>query len=208
MATLDQSNSSSQAIQNARRNLAVHVPTHLTMVNITRAALAAFSSCLFVDFQGNRLTNWANLPPPPVANIPVVALQPGGPITAGQVWNITVTGDPLGPYAIQNFTTGMWFGYSQTFLQAFTQAVLQGTQSHFNIVPALGIPGTFTVTSEFGDVALTSWPQAAPLGHSAVTWELFTPGFAQQVWVLKAEFLVLILRASANGTEGTCVLPV
>jgi hypothetical protein len=62
------------------------------MVNITRITqartAAAAVSCLFIDFQGNLLTTFANLPYPAVSNIPVVALQsldPSIPISAGQM---------------------------------------------------------------------------------------------------------------------------
>ncbi|KAF7333847.1 hypothetical protein MVEN_02341700 [Mycena venus] len=167
------------------------------MVNITQVALAAFSSCIFIDFQGFFLTNFANFPPPPVSNIPATVLAPGPNITAGQVWNITLTGDSLGPFAIQNFTTGMFLGYTQSFLQTFTQAALQGTQANFNIRPALGVPGGFTITAEFGNAALTSWKAVGPLNHGTVTWEGFTQGFAEQVWSLRA----------VNNTSAPCVLP-
>ncbi|KAF8214300.1 hypothetical protein K438DRAFT_1750359 [Mycena galopus ATCC 62051] len=222
------------------------------MVNITQAALAAFSSCIFIDFQGFFLTNFANFPPPPVSNIPTTVLAPGPNITAGQVahkthkesqgkarhdfrgvelsgvstrwleqvllvfkvkltilptetdltllpvleekkkfkvvnvWNITLTGDPEGPFAIQNFTTEMFLGYTQPFLQAFTQAALQGTQANFNIRPAAGMPGGFTITAESGNEALTSWKAVGPLNHGTVTWESFTQGFVEQVWSLRA----------------------
>ncbi|KAJ7206514.1 hypothetical protein GGX14DRAFT_121268 [Mycena pura] len=167
------------------------------MVNITQAALAAFSSCILIDFQGFFLTNWANLPPPLVSNIPATVLAPGPNTTAGQVWNITLTGDSLGPFAVQNFTTGMFLGFTQSFLQSFTQAVLQGTQANFNIRPALGIPGAFTITAKFGDAALTSWKAVSPLDHGTVTWEFFTPGFAQQAWSLR----------NASDPKTSCVLP-
>ncbi|KAJ7444797.1 hypothetical protein B0H11DRAFT_2341873 [Mycena galericulata] len=166
------------------------------MVNITQATLAAaFSSCLLVDFQGFLLTNFANLPPPPVSNIPAVVLAPGANITAGQVWNITSTSGTLGPaYAINNFTTGMFLGYSQTFIQSFSQAVLQGAQANLNILPAVGIPGAVTpiakniasIAAELGNAVLTSWQQVGPLNHGAVTWEFARAGLPQQVWTLRA----------------------
>lgn len=55
------------------------------MVNLTQATVAAVSSCIFIDFQGFLLTNYANFPPPPVSNIPTVALAPSDAITEGQV---------------------------------------------------------------------------------------------------------------------------
>ncbi|KAJ7879656.1 hypothetical protein B0H13DRAFT_1892148 [Mycena leptocephala] len=161
------------------------------MVNITRITqartAAAAVSCLFIDFQGNLLTTFANLPYPAVSNIPVVALQsldPSIPISAGQMWTVLPNNGSNASWSIQNSTTGMWLGYSQPSLETTTQAVLQATQENFGLGPVQN-SGAFWILNDKNNTALTSWKRPAAFNYSAVTWETFNASLVNQAWLLR-----------------------
>ncbi|KAJ7879657.1 hypothetical protein B0H13DRAFT_1892149 [Mycena leptocephala] len=119
----------------------IYARHHQSLGHLRRPGRCALDNQL-LPTMGSLLSNPTHSPSLP--NTPVVTLAssfpPVGPFTANQMWNMSRTNNEMAPWSIGNQTTGMWLGYSQPVLQAFTQAVMETTEEGLNLEPIPTLP--------------------------------------------------------------------